>query len=107
MNADPHASEDPKNTGKGNQSVIFGVPEITLIEETDGKPRVQVYGVDVLKSIAHLSALIQHETDIELFHDLFLSALRRCRRAEHALAVFDAQSEFTVFVASVFRVSLV
>jgi hypothetical protein len=37
MNADLHMSEDLKNTGKGNLFVIFGEPDITLIDEADGR----------------------------------------------------------------------
>jgi len=49
MNADLHMAEDLKNTGKGNLFVIFGEPDITLINEPDGKLRVKVNGVDVFK----------------------------------------------------------
>ena len=49
MNADLHMSEDLKNTGKGNLFVIFGEPDIDVIQETDDKIRVKVNGVDVFK----------------------------------------------------------
>ena len=49
MNADLHMAEDLKNTGKGNLFVIFGEPDIDLIDEPDGKLRVRVNGVDVFK----------------------------------------------------------
>lgn len=49
MNADLHMAEDLKNTGKGNLFVIFGEPDIDLINEKDGKLRVKVKGVDVFK----------------------------------------------------------
>jgi adenine-specific DNA-methyltransferase len=49
MNADLHMSDDLKNTGKGNLFVIFGEPDITLLNEPDGKLRVKVNGVDVFK----------------------------------------------------------
>jgi adenine-specific DNA-methyltransferase len=49
MNADLHMAEDLKNTGKGNLFVIFGEPDIELINEKDGKLRVKVNGVDVFK----------------------------------------------------------
>jgi adenine-specific DNA-methyltransferase len=49
MNADLHMADDLKNTGKGNLFVIFGEPDITLINEKDGKIRVKVNGVDVFK----------------------------------------------------------
>jgi adenine-specific DNA-methyltransferase len=42
-------AEDLKNTGKGNLFVIFGEPDIELINEKDGKLRVKVNGVDVFK----------------------------------------------------------
>ncbi|MDI3258947.1 MAG: site-specific DNA-methyltransferase [Sinobacteraceae bacterium] len=47
MNADLHMAEDLKNTGKGNLFVIFGEPDITLIEAADGQLQVRVNGVDV------------------------------------------------------------
>jgi len=49
MNADLHMAEDLKATGKGNLFVIFGEPDIDLINEKDGKLRVKVNGVDVFK----------------------------------------------------------
>jgi adenine-specific DNA-methyltransferase len=49
MNADLHMAADLKNTGKGNLFVIFGEPDIDLLEEPDGKIRVKVNGVDVFK----------------------------------------------------------
>ena len=49
MNADLHMAEELKNTGKGNLFVIFGEPDIDLIDEKDGKLRVKVNGVDVFK----------------------------------------------------------
>lgn len=49
MNADLHMAEDLKNTGKGNLFVIFGEPDIRLIEEKENKLRVKVLGVDVFK----------------------------------------------------------
>ena len=49
MNADLHMAEDLKNTGKGNLFVIFGEPDIDLIDEPDGRIRVKVNGVDVFK----------------------------------------------------------
>ena len=49
INADLHMAEDLKNTGKGNLFVIFGEPDITLINEKDGKLRVKINGVDVFK----------------------------------------------------------
>ncbi len=51
MNADLHMAEDLKNTGKGNLFVIFGEPDIDLLDGgEDGGPeqmRVKVNGVDV------------------------------------------------------------
>ncbi len=49
MNADLHMAEDLKNTGKGNLFVIFGEPDIDLLNEPDGRIRVKVNGVDVFK----------------------------------------------------------
>jgi adenine-specific DNA-methyltransferase len=47
MNADLHMAEDLKNTGKGNLFVIFGEPDIDVLDADDGQVRVKVNGVDV------------------------------------------------------------
>jgi adenine-specific DNA-methyltransferase len=47
MNADLHMADDLKNTGKGNLFVIFGEPDIDLLDDGDGMMRVKVKGVDV------------------------------------------------------------
>ena len=47
MNADLHMAADLKNTGKGNLFVIFGEPDIDLLDTEDGQIRVRVNGVDV------------------------------------------------------------
>jgi adenine-specific DNA-methyltransferase len=47
MNADLHMAEDLKNTGKGNLFVIFGEPDIDILECDGGQVRVKVNGVDV------------------------------------------------------------
>jgi adenine-specific DNA-methyltransferase len=47
MNAELHMAEDLKNTGKGNLFVIFGEPDIDIINTKDGKIQVKINGVDV------------------------------------------------------------
>ncbi|MGK2914501.1 MAG: site-specific DNA-methyltransferase, partial [Porticoccaceae bacterium] len=47
MNADLHMAEDLKNTGKGNLFVIFGEPDIDILDAPDGQLQVKVNGVDV------------------------------------------------------------
>jgi adenine-specific DNA-methyltransferase len=47
MNADLHMADDLKNTGKGNLFVIFGEPDIEIIDAADGQIQVKVNGVDV------------------------------------------------------------
>jgi adenine-specific DNA-methyltransferase len=47
MNADLHMADELKNTGKGNLFVIFGEPDIDLLDAEDGKVRVKLNGVDV------------------------------------------------------------
>jgi adenine-specific DNA-methyltransferase len=47
MNAELHMSDDLKNTGKGNLFVIFGEPDIDILEAEGGRIRVKVNGVDV------------------------------------------------------------
>jgi adenine-specific DNA-methyltransferase len=47
MNADLHMADDLKNTGKGNLFVIFGEPDIDILDAEGGQVRVKVNGVDV------------------------------------------------------------
>jgi adenine-specific DNA-methyltransferase len=47
MNADLHMADDLKNTGKGNLFVIFGEPDIDIIDVDDGQVQVKINGVDV------------------------------------------------------------
>ena len=47
MNADLHMAEDLKNTGKGNLFVIFGEPDIDILDAESEQVRVKVNGVDV------------------------------------------------------------
>ncbi len=47
MNADLHMADALKNTGGGNLFVIFGEPDIELLEAEDGTMRVKIKGVDV------------------------------------------------------------
>jgi len=47
MNADLHMAEDLKNTGKGNLFVIFGEPDIQILDTPNNQIQVKVNGVDV------------------------------------------------------------
>jgi adenine-specific DNA-methyltransferase len=47
MNPDLHMAGELKNTGKGNLFVVFGEPDIDLLEEKDGQIRIKVNGIDV------------------------------------------------------------
>ena len=47
MNADLHMAEDLKNTGKGNLFVIFGEPDIDILDADNNQIQVRVNGVDV------------------------------------------------------------
>jgi adenine-specific DNA-methyltransferase len=47
MNADLHMAADLKNTGKGNLFVIFGEPDIEILDAKDRQVKVKVNGVDV------------------------------------------------------------
>ncbi|HEY6340234.1 MAG TPA: site-specific DNA-methyltransferase [Bryobacteraceae bacterium] len=47
MNADLHMADDLKNTGKGNLFVIFGEPDIDILDAPNGQIQVRVNGVDV------------------------------------------------------------
>ena len=47
MNADLHMADDLRNTGKGNLFVIFGEPDIDILDADDGQIKVKINGVDV------------------------------------------------------------
>lgn len=47
MNADLHMADDLKNTGKGNLFVIFGEPDIEILDAEDEKVKIKINGVDV------------------------------------------------------------
>ena len=47
MNADLHMAGELKNTGNGNLFVIFGEPDIDVVDAEDGQVQVRVNGVDV------------------------------------------------------------
>ena len=47
MNADLHMADDLKNTGKGNLFVIFGEPDIDILEADNRRVQVKINGVDV------------------------------------------------------------
>ena len=47
MNADLHMAEDLKNTGKGNLFVIFGEPDIDILDAEESQIQVKINGVDV------------------------------------------------------------
>lgn len=49
MNADLHMAEDLKNTCKGNLFVIFGEPDIDILDVAEGQVYVKVNGVDVFQ----------------------------------------------------------
>ena len=47
MNADLHMAADLKNTGHGNLFVIFGEPDIDILDADNGQIQVRINGVDV------------------------------------------------------------
>lgn len=47
MNADLHMANELKNTGTGNLFVIFGEPDIDILDRNDGKIQVKIHGVDI------------------------------------------------------------
>ena len=49
MNPDLHMAADLKATGAGNLFVIFGEPDIKILDAADGMIQVKVFGVDVFK----------------------------------------------------------
>jgi adenine-specific DNA-methyltransferase len=49
MNPDLHMAADLKATGAGNLFVIFGEPDIKILDAADGMIQVKVFGIDVFK----------------------------------------------------------
>lgn len=47
MNADLHMADDLKNTGKGNLFVIFGEPDIDVLDAEGDQIQIKINGVDV------------------------------------------------------------
>jgi len=47
INPDMHMSEELKNTGRGNMFVVFGEPDVEIIDDGGREIRVMVKGVDV------------------------------------------------------------
>ena len=47
MNADLHMADDLENTGKGNLFVVFGEPDIEILEADSGQIQVRINGLDV------------------------------------------------------------
>ena len=47
INPDMHMSDELKNTGRGNMFVVFGEPDVELLDEGGLEIRVKVNGVDV------------------------------------------------------------
>jgi adenine-specific DNA-methyltransferase len=47
INPDMHMSEELKNTGRGNMFVVFGEPDVEILDDGGSEIRVKVNGVDV------------------------------------------------------------
>ena len=47
INPDMHMSAELKNTGRGNMFVVFGEPDVTILDDGGPEIRVKVNGVDV------------------------------------------------------------
>ncbi len=47
INADLHMAGELKNSGAGNLFVIFGEPDIDILENGDGRIRVKINGIDL------------------------------------------------------------
>ena len=47
MNADLHMAANLKNTGHGNLFVVFGEPDIDILDADNGQIQVRINGVDV------------------------------------------------------------
>lgn len=47
INPDMHMSEELKNTGRGNMFVVFGEPDVEILDDGGPEIRVKVKGIDV------------------------------------------------------------
>jgi len=47
INPDMHMSDELKNTGRGNMFVVFGEPDVEILDDGGTEIRVKVNGVDV------------------------------------------------------------
>ncbi|WP_249125649.1 hypothetical protein [Bradyrhizobium manausense] len=47
INPDMHMSDELKNTGRGNMFVVFGEPDVEILDDGGPEIRVKVHGVDV------------------------------------------------------------
>jgi adenine-specific DNA-methyltransferase len=47
INPDMHMSEELKNTGRGNMFVVFGEPDVEILDDGGPEIRVKVNGIDV------------------------------------------------------------
>lgn len=61
MNADLHMAKELKSTGSGNLFVVFGEPDIEIVEMDGGKISVQVNGVDIY--VPHTGEIRQSEPE--------------------------------------------
>jgi adenine-specific DNA-methyltransferase len=47
INPDMHMSAELKNTGRGNMFVVFGEPDVEILDDGGAEIRVKVHGIDV------------------------------------------------------------
>jgi len=79
----------------------------------DGGPIIPTNSIEDLlghklgaDGLIQLSKLVRTKKPTELFHELFLSSIRKLKRGSAALAIIDAQSAFETAVASMLRDAL-
>ena len=67
MNADLHMAGDLKNTGKGNLFVIFGEPDIDILDAAGRNPKAKVNGHDVYH-VPDGAELVVKVNGVDVFH---------------------------------------
>lgn len=67
MNADLHMAEDLKNTGKGNLFVIFGEPDVDVLDTQGGSIRKYDGKRDVIE-VPDGQELVVHINGVDVFH---------------------------------------
>jgi len=95
---------------------LFSHIEEFHFSDAVGKGRTHKIGINSIEDLAGIAIAqenmsrfhnqVRHNIQLELFHQLIFSAIRRLKRKEEALAIIDAQSAFESVIAVMLREAL-